>query len=50
MANVSNETKEMNSTWTKKQNEIGKNYRSYYIGGFVVALVLVIVLAYLFLK
>lgn len=41
MAKISKETKEMNKVWTQKQQELGKNYSSYILGGLVVAVALV---------
>lgn len=49
MAKVSKETKDLNQQWTEKQKDIGKSYKSYYLGGFLIALFFLAILAYLFL-
>ncbi|MEG0409072.1 MAG: hypothetical protein RR623_09375 [Bacilli bacterium] len=50
MAKVSKETKEMNEQWCNKQKEMKKTWSSYYIGGFIVALLLLSFIVFMILS
>ncbi len=42
---ASKETKDMNKKWVKKQGEIGKDWKSYYQGGFIIMGIMSVLLA-----
>lgn len=48
MAKVSKETQEMNKRWVEKQKEIKKTYSSYYVGGFIILLIIGVLFGYLY--
>lgn len=48
MAKKLKETDELNKKWVKKQEEIGKTYSDYIIGGMIVLGIVVCMLIYAF--
>lgn len=50
MAKISKETKEMNERWVKKQDEIKKSWNGFYIGGFILSVLILVFLVYLYVR
>ncbi|MFV0380675.1 MAG: hypothetical protein ACK5KR_00335 [Breznakia sp.] len=46
MKKVSNSAKEMNKVWIKKQQELGKTWKGYYIGSTIFAVIAFALLCY----